>query len=51
MTGTSGLSLQKKTTLGNLQQDSAMGDLLKITEKVGVSSTRHVGDDYLSKLQ
>jgi hypothetical protein len=28
-----------------------MGDLLKITDKVGVSSTRHVGEDYLSKLQ
>jgi hypothetical protein len=28
-----------------------MGDLLRITDKVGVSSTRHVGEDYLSKLQ
>lgn len=28
-----------------------MMDLLKITDKIGVASTRHSNQDYLSKLQ
>ena len=41
----------RKSTAGNLNTDSHLGDLLRLTEKVGVASTRHKEGDYLSKLQ
>lgn len=48
-TTSSRLTLSKKATYGN--GGDQMSDLLKLTDKVGVASTRHVADDYLSKLQ
>ena len=44
-------SVKRSTNLVSNNEKDQISDLLKLTDKIGVSSTRHDNHDYLSKLQ
>lgn len=41
----------KKCSQLNLAEPTDFNELLKMTEKIGISSTRHQGPDFISKME